>query len=1020
MLLLAAARARHAPGRWALAAAGIGVAVGLLGAATGGGGVAGERAARALVAALPAPERTVRVTWNGGLPPGVEARGRATLRALAPGAQTSSVLLLATVLQQPRPGRPRSVVQLAAIRPLGRWVRLAAGRLPRSCTAKRCEVLALGGPRAPAVLERDRTRFVTVGRGTLRSTVPLGFVPRPPIAGQIAEARPKALLASGDPAALEAQPALDSVFRSHGWSAPLAADAVPSWELDALRRRIERAGTTLRAQEDGFTVEAPTEALGAARERAREARRRVVVVGAGAAALLAAFTLLVAGALRRDLTAERSRLERLGARRWQRGALSLAECAWPAGLGCLGGAALALGITAARARGAGLDVRALLGHSLLTPGAALGLAACFVVATGLLTLGAAPRRAGAGRAGDVLALGAAGAVALALSRGGAAPGGDDPLALLLPPLACLAAGLVVGRLAAPGLGGLEALARRGPLSLRLAALGLAREPGGPALTIAVVAVSAGLACFAAAYAATLDRGVRDQAAFAVPLDVTITQGPQFVPPLVAAGTARWRELAGGGPVLAVKRTSVTVPRGARRVELPLIGLPAAALPTLRGWRDADASASRAVLARRLAPAGAVRARGRLIGAGARTIAATADVTQNSVDLVAHLVDADGSGVAVRLGTAGPARRRLRAVLPRGAAGRRLVALELQLPSGLRATDGHQEAENPSSRGVISGRLTLRGLSVDGQPIDVNGWVGRGPAADPVTRAGTTRAAFRFEPADRAFLRPAQPTDGRAIPVLTDPETARNAAPGGLLPISVRGTPLRARVVGTVKRFATVGADADGVLVADESAVRVALSADAPGTGRPDELWLGVAAGAPERRLLGALHAGPLATLRAVSRRDVEAAQRAEPLTRELALTLGLAALVALVTAAVGVVLAGAVALRDEGAALYDLEALGVAPATLRADVRLRAALVAALGLLGGLAIGAGLLGLVVAAVGVTATGAAAVPPLVTVVPWGASLAVAAGLALAVALGTAITTRRAFGQDVPARPAGAVP
>jgi len=95
------------------------------------------------------------------------------------------------------------VAQIASIRPLERWVRLAEGRMPRECTPTRCEVLALGGPRAPEMLERDRTRFVTVGRGVLRSVVPLGFVPGPPVAGQIAEARPKALLVSGDPAALE-------------------------------------------------------------------------------------------------------------------------------------------------------------------------------------------------------------------------------------------------------------------------------------------------------------------------------------------------------------------------------------------------------------------------------------------------------------------------------------------------------------------------------------------------------------------------------------------------------------------------------------------------------------------------------------------------------------------------------------------------------------------------------------------------------------------------------------------------
>ena len=124
-------------------------------------------------------------------------------------------------------------------------------------------------------------------------------------------------------------------------------------------------------------------------------------------------------------------------------------------------------------------------------------------------------------------------------------------------------------------------------------------------------------------------------------------------------------------------------------------------------------------------------------------------------------------------------------------------------------------------------------------------------------------------------------------------------------------------------------------------------------------------------------------------------------------TLGAAAAVALVLAAVGVLLATAAALRDDGAALHDLEALGVDPATLRADVRLRAGALAGLGVLAGLAVGAGLLGLVVGAVQLTAAGAAAVPPLVAVVPWTTWVAGAVAFAALVAAGVALLTRRAF-------------
>ena len=58
-------------------------------------------------------------------------------------------------------------VDLAAADDLAHWVRLSSGRLPRTCTAARCEVVQLAGngpiPR----------RFVRVGRGTLVSQQPV-------------------------------------------------------------------------------------------------------------------------------------------------------------------------------------------------------------------------------------------------------------------------------------------------------------------------------------------------------------------------------------------------------------------------------------------------------------------------------------------------------------------------------------------------------------------------------------------------------------------------------------------------------------------------------------------------------------------------------------------------------------------------------------------------------------------------------------------------------------------------------
>ncbi len=67
--------------------------------------------------------------------------------------------------------------------------------------------------------------------------------------------------------------------------------------------------------------------------------------------------------------------------------------------------------------------------------------------------------------------------------------------------------------------------------------------------------------------------------------------------------------------------------------------------------------------------------------------------------------------------------------------------------------------------------------------------------------------------------------------------------------------------------------------------------------------------------------------------------------------------------------------RDERGELFDLEAQGASPATIRSHLRLRAFLLAAFGLLGGLATGAVLSALVLSLVSVTASAAQPEPPL---------------------------------------------
>lgn len=1011
-LRLAGARARAAPGRRALVAIGVAVAVALLGTAMGAGTVTGEEAARQTLERLPPEQRDLRVGWSGGLTPDVARRARATLSALTPAALTRAVLFLTT--------RATSgpSVQLGAVAPLGRWLTLRSGRLPRTCTPRRCEVVQAGGRAVRRPVQRLGTTIVVVGRGVLTSTVPLGFVPPTGLGGASEGQRQAPLLVGANPEALDGLVGFSAVFRAHGWNAALDLGARPSWRLDALREQIERAANALSNADESFTLGAPTDALAASAARAVAARRRLLLVGAGAAALLGAFALLAAGLARRDLEAERARLRRHGAGTLQLVLLDAAEGLGPALVGVIVGGAAAVAVTAADARGSPVTLDTLLRHSLLGPGALLGALACWLVAGALIAIGARTWGTVAGRMADVAALGAATALVVALSRGGARAGDPgDPLPTLLVPMALLVAALVIARLAPAMLRSIERAARRGPLALRLAALGSARGSGRAALTVAMVALACALACFASAYRATLHRGTADQAAFRVPLDVTVARSDQLVAPLAVGSAQRWRALAGDGPVLPILRRDGSVP-GAQAA-IVVLGVPAAHLSGLRGWDAAKTShEGPAVPARRFLGSDSTAPRGVLVRRGDASLDLRARAVGDAVDLSADLVGADGSLLSVPLGRAGPAARTVHAPLPAGAAGRTLVAVEAAEPAGLAATAGHARAESPQGSTTTQGRLVLRDLRIGGRTVTLTGWCGAGALRAPITRGSTSVAAFAFDVGGRAMLHPCPVTDRRPLPMLADPATARSAGRGGGLAIQVEDALLRARVVGTLRRVPSVPAE-HAFAVADERALATALTASAPGSGQPDELWIG-ASPAAEARLRAAMRRPPFTALALRSRRALQERLRADPLAHALSSTLVIAAGAALVLAAVTVLLVTFAVLRDEGAELYELEAVGADPALLRADLRLRAALLAALGMLCGALVGLALLALVVDAVQLTATGTAAFPPLVVVVPWQTWLAGAGAFAAACAALVAAGTRHALAGSAPRPSPGVAP
>jgi hypothetical protein len=867
-------------------------------------------------------------------------------------------------------------------------------------------------PSIPSTLAAIGVRIQVVGSAPLRSAVPLGFMP--PSAGATGS---MPVLVTWDVAGLESLPGLSGVYRAHSWLAPLTTTGLRGWQLSGAEDRLARAQARLLLTGSQFSLSAPFTALDEARAQASAAPQRLQLAGGGAVAALALFIVLAGGGLRRDQQDELDRLRHAGARTGHCVMFVGVEAGWLCAVALSVGAAAGAGAAALLASREGEPAGAILMHSLITPAGVIALAAGWLAATVLLGALVLVRSA---RLTDVLAVAAASALVAALAEG---PGSDHALALLLAPLCCAAVGVLTFRAAGMVLRGAERVARGGPVLTRLAFVNLARSPGVQALAIAFIAVATGLGGFALAYRSTLVRSAADQAADRVPLDALVAPGPDFSTPLEVAPLQRWQALAASAnpardnqdsAVLPVRRTDANYASGGGTVTVPALGVPADGLTRIRGWRESDGSAPLAALARRLEPAGPVRVPGPLLPAGARWLSLRASSPGTAVEVTADLRDPQGEIRPVAFGTVGVGGGFLRAAVPPGRW--ELEALELDEPTGVAITNGHQNGENPAAATQSRTRVALGPLlapQAGGRSllrVPLGAWRGVGAAATPAPAstapASTDVASVTFTASGMpGVLRPAQPADTHPVPVLADAQTAAAAEPGGRIALTVDGLPVVARVVGVLSRFPTLPPDAAGFVVADEATLAAALDAQLPGQGRADELWIGT--GHPDR-LRAALGSGPLAQLDSSFRLDLEHQLRDAPVARGVLGTLIAAAALSVVLAVVGLLAALFGAARD-GRVESDLREQGVGPRGLRAELRVRLTLVSVLGVVAGLAIAVLLTRLAVASVRSVGAVASPRPPAVTVVPWAALAAWGAGTLAVLAIAGWLATRRSVGR-----------
>jgi hypothetical protein len=995
ILRLVLRRARTRPGRGALVAVGIAIACALVAGLAGGSLAARDRALQKAIGALPEAQRSVRVGWFGVSPGATFASyDRAARAALAPvgGPVSRAVSFRSLHLRG-------GLVQVAAVDSLARVVRLTSGRLPRTCTPARCEVVAISG-RPLARLDAIGIHLRVVGHGLLTSQLALGDVlvrepgsPAVPvvIAPSVAE--------------LSSLPALSSLVRGYSWSVALQPRALHLWNISDVMARIAAGQIRLQNRDSAFGVVAPVDEVSTARESGTAAARRILLVGGEAAALVLAFAVLAAAGLRRDVEAERRRLEQHGATRGQSALLALAESCLAAFLGTVVGIVAGIAAIAVIAERAGLPAGQLTRHALGSPLAIALVAGCGLAAAGLVAgrlLAAEAEEGRRGRLGalDVAAIGAALAVVLSLLRGGATAdelqhgSGAGALLLVLPALVALATGVALARLIGPLTRLAERAGRGASAAPRLAVLALARGRARTSATAAFLAVSTGLAVFAAVYGATLSEGDRQQAAFRVPLDYTASQGTSLTRPLDAASLADWRGLAAGTLALPVQRLSSDVLlRDGSLVSPDLLGIPATGLPQLRSIDRAGLQPSAARTASRLAPLGGVALRGLRLPPAARELSLAATETGERTDLTLTVFTREGDIELVGLQREGAV---YRGRLSARAAGGLVIGLRMARREGNAFGDAHQAAEGVQESASGHGTLRLGALEANGAPVgDMRSFVGRGAATLRV-RGGAAEVRYTLNGASAAYIRPREPFDGRLLPVIASRDVARSAAPGGLLSVQVGSVKLQAKVVATASRFPTE--TETPFLIADQESLAVALAADSAADALPSELWLGVPAGAAAH-VAQALARPPYVALDVSSRRAVQRSLEDDPLARGLVLALAAGAALALLLALAGLLLAVTSDLRDEQGTLADLEAQGLAPGALRLHMRLRAAMLVAGGLVGGIGVGAALVLAVHNALLTAATIGDPVPPLQTAVPWASILvgvlllATVAGLAV---------------------------
>ncbi len=530
---------------------------------------------------------------------------------------------------------------------------------------------------------------------------------------------------------------------------------------------------------------------------------------------------------------------------------------------------------------------------------------------------------------DLAALACLGAAVLAAGRGDTSAGwlstGQDPLVVALPVLACVVAGLATARVWPPAVRAVERVLPRRSIAARIGLLGSLRSPLRPLVTAGFLAAAITAVVFAGAYRSTLLANDADQAAYQVPLDVTLGPSQQVLVPDVAADAF--------GPdvdVFGVLRASVSVtPQPGVVNTIPLVAPDLGAIGRVNRWeRTTGSGLAASTLARRLA---VQLPTSPSLPSGARSIAITAsgvDYRATTIGLWVRTADGHQTRVGLRF-RAG----RLVGALPPGRGAATPVAFGVDESFDHKSRHSHATGEGGSDVPILAGTVRLGAISVDGQTIPWS-WAGWGSANGTVRAAARSLAlGYRIDGALVDAVPDYSSVAGSQVPVAVDPQTAAGAQNGRVTLTVDSSTKLTGIIVAVLPRLPTVSGP---FVLAARGPLLAALDLHEPGRNAT-EFW--VAGDSP--KLTAAVASTPLT---ATSRTAVQAGLDVDPVgrgARELLIFVAILGL-AVATAALALLVVGE--RRDGAGELYAWEADGVPPGVLRRMLEFRALAVAVVAL----------------------------------------------------------------------------